>query len=307
MQDHTRSSQLPALVHSPAELELFLVEMLPTLLDRTTAQTRRFLRETNQWSDDIEHEKLALRWGYELVERFLANQPAEFPYRPTLLLDSFIAGFLSQSDPFCYHRDLCTSLGRFIDGLFSRAVISRDALTALFHHLYGFGPTQVIQLLGVGAEDNQRIYKNFERWRRTGWQRSMAEIGIGDEDLFDLEERLRRAPISINKEADHLVGLLEAHYRKSEPDHSHCRSRQEWEELFLEDYGHDYRLWHLALCRGCLGVVYSFRHRPAVQTEPLQIALRLRPWQRRSLVETVAARGHNGTPQRARRLSAAAH
>jgi hypothetical protein len=307
MLDHTNSSQLATLVSSPEDLQVFLADMLPKLLDRATVQTRRFLRDTSQWIDDIEHEKLALRWGYELVERFIANEPVEFPYRPTLLFDSFIAKFLSQSDPFCYHPDLCSELGQFLDGLFSRAVVSRDALTALFHHLYGFGPAQVIQLLGLGAEDNQRIYKNFERWRRTGWQRTMMEIGISDEDLVELDETSRRSPISANKEADHVVRLIQPHYRRSEPDHARCKSSQEWEELFREDYGHDYRLWHLALCFDCLNMVYPLRHPAPAQREPLQIGLRLRPWQRRPLTRTVTPRGQNGTPERTRRLSAAAH
>ena len=57
---------------------------LPELLDRATSQTKRFLRETSQWGDDITHEKLALRWGYELVERFVVFRRTEVSLPPVL-------------------------------------------------------------------------------------------------------------------------------------------------------------------------------------------------------------------------------
>ena len=174
------------------DFDRLTADALPNLLDRATTHTRRFLRETGQWADDISHEKLALRWGYEFMERFLVCGRAEVPCRPFLLLDSLIAKYFSQAEPLCYHQGLLSPLGRFLDGLTSRAVVSRDALMALFYHLYGFGQGQVVKVLGLGAAESQRVYKNFERWRRTGWERAMTEIGITDEDLQEIEVRSQR-------------------------------------------------------------------------------------------------------------------
>src|SRR5436853_235480 len=198
----SRSQPVPE-ARSPAEMAALVVTTVeefdrmaaqtqPDLLERATSHTRRFLRETGQWSDDISHEKLALRWGYEFLERFLVCGRAEVPCRPFLLLDSLVAKYFSQAEPLCYHEGLLSPLGRFLDGLTSRAVVSRDALMALFYHLYGFGQGQVVKVLGLGAAESQRVYKNFERWRRTGWQRAMTEIGMTDEDLREIEDQKRR-------------------------------------------------------------------------------------------------------------------
>ena len=67
----TASARLNNVVTTEREFDDLVTKSLPELLDRATSQTKRFLRETNQWGDDITHEKLALRWGYELVERFV--------------------------------------------------------------------------------------------------------------------------------------------------------------------------------------------------------------------------------------------
>src|SRR5207249_10035292 len=95
-----------------------------------------------------------------------------FPYT-TLFRSSIIAKYFSQPEPLCYHKDLLSPLGRFLEGMTSRAVVSRDALMALFYHLYGFGQGQVVRILGLGIVESQRVYKNFERWRQTGWQRAV--------------------------------------------------------------------------------------------------------------------------------------
>jgi hypothetical protein len=108
-------------------------------------------------------------------KRFVVFGRTEVPCRPFFLLDSLIAKSFSQPDPLCYHKELLTPVGRFLDGLASRAVVSRDALIALFYHFYGFSQAHVVKLLGFGQAESQRVYKNFERWRQTGWQRTMNE------------------------------------------------------------------------------------------------------------------------------------
>lgn len=303
------STRLTALVETATEFDQVMAAALPELLDRATAQTRRFLRETDQWVDDITHEKLALRWGYELLERFLVYGRTEVPCRPGFLLESFIAKYLSQPEPLCYHEDLCSPLGRFIDGLTARAVVSRDALMALFHHLYGLGQGQVVRLLGFGSEEAQRVYKNFERWRRTGWQRTMTEIGMAEDQLCQLEEACHRNPVQFNKDATELVRLIQTHYRKSEPEHFPCRKRQEWAELFEDNYAHDYRVWHLALCCDCLAEVFGLRQHVLPGISALQVDLQVRPLQRRGLLLLFNSQGrHNGLPGRTtRRVSARSH
>ena len=66
------STRLRTLVTTAEEFDCVTAEALEDLLDHAAAQTRRFLRDTGEWMDDVGHEKLALRWGYELLERFLA-------------------------------------------------------------------------------------------------------------------------------------------------------------------------------------------------------------------------------------------
>src|SRR5512132_321631 len=224
---------MAALVVTTVEdFDRMAVQTQSDLLERATSYTRRFLRETGQWTDDISHEKLALRWGYEFLERFLVSGRTEVPCRPFLLLDSLIAKHFSQCEPLCYHQGLLSPLGRFLDGLTSRAVVSRDALMALFYHFYGFGQGQVVRVLGLGPAESQRVYKNFERWRRTGWQRAIAEIGFTEEELAQIEKQKSRAPEQFNQEATQLLTSVQGHYRKSEPQHFSCLNRQQWSELF---------------------------------------------------------------------------
>ena len=73
------TARLSQLVMTVDEYERLMTGALPHLLNHATTQTRRFLRETGQWGDDVCHEKLALRWGYELVERFLMYGRTEIP------------------------------------------------------------------------------------------------------------------------------------------------------------------------------------------------------------------------------------
>ena len=81
-------SRLEEVVSTSDEFDQVVSRALPVLLDRATGYTKRFLRETGQWNDDIEHEKFALRWGSEYLERFLVCGRSEVPCRPLFLFDS---------------------------------------------------------------------------------------------------------------------------------------------------------------------------------------------------------------------------
>ncbi|MDH5496843.1 MAG: hypothetical protein OEY12_05250 [Nitrospira sp.] len=80
MADHTVTvSRLEEVVSTADEFDRVVSQALPVLLDRATGYTKRFLRETGQWNDDIEHEKFALRWGSEYLERFMVCGRSEVP------------------------------------------------------------------------------------------------------------------------------------------------------------------------------------------------------------------------------------
>lgn len=273
-------SRLSGLVGTAEEFDHVARESLPELLERATLHTKRFLKETGQWQNDVTHEKLALRWGYELVERFLVCGRTDVPCRPLFLLESLVAKYYSQPHPLCYHQDLLSPLGRFLDALASRAVVSRDALMALFYHLYGLRQGQVVRLLGFGAAESQRIYKNFERWRQTGWQRTMEELGVSTDDLAIIEEQKQRQPEVLNNDVLRLVKILQAHYRKSEPEHYPCLSRDQWVDLFRQDYGYDYRVWHLAFCQECFSEVVQARASVLDGQGRVSIDLQIRPLQK---------------------------
>lgn len=110
------------IVFSEEEFDRYIAESFPQLLNRATMQTRSFLRETGQWENDIVHNKMAQRWGYELLERFILSARRDVPCRPIHLLDSYVFRFYSQARASLAHDDLGTPICRFLDGLFSRAV-----------------------------------------------------------------------------------------------------------------------------------------------------------------------------------------
>ncbi len=238
--------QLGALVETPEEFDRVMQPWLTKLLDEAARHTRRFLRETGRWTPDSVHEKLVLRWAYELVERFLVYGRTEVPCRPLFLFEGYVGEFLSRPDPFCYHPSLLSPLGRFLEGLLARAVLSRDALTALFYHLYGWRQVQVVRILGLGSAESQRVYKSYERWRQGGWQRMLDTAGLSETDLASLEHAQQRGQEVFLAEAAQLAGLLQTHYRKSEPEHYPCLTRSQWSDLYRQGYGFDYRGWHLA-------------------------------------------------------------
>jgi hypothetical protein len=273
----TTLGRLEEVVSTTEEFDRVVSQALPILLDRAAGYTKRFLRETGQWNDDMAHEKFVLRWGAEYLERFLVCGRSEVPCRPLFLLDSLVARQHSRSEPFCYHPDLLTPLGRFLDGLVARAVISRDALIALYHHCYGLGPGEVIAAAGLNGSESQRIYKNFRRWRDSGWQRTMDEIGMTDAELKDLSGQQQRHRQRFNSEAERIIRLAQAHYRKSEPDHYPCLSRGRWEEMFSQGYGCDYRMWHLALCLDCMQTTWGLGSNGATAVEKPRVELHVRP------------------------------
>ncbi len=280
MGDRTVTARrLDEVVSTGEEFDLVVSQALPLLLDRAVAYTKRYLREIGQWSDDVAHEKFVLRWKAEFLERFLVCGRSEVPCRPLFLLDSLVARQHSRPDPFCYHPDLMTPLGRFLDGLAARAVISRDALVALYYHCYGLGPGEVIVATGLNGSESQRIYKNFKRWRESGWQRTMNEIGLTEGELAEIGNVQQRHRQRFNGEADRLLRIVQGHYRKSEPDHYPCLSRCQWEDMFHAGYGGDYRIWHLALCVDCLQATWGLgiSSNGTAGFEKPRVELRVRP------------------------------
>lgn len=267
---------LDQVVTTAEEFDRVASQALPLLLDRAVGYTKQFLRETGQWSDDVAHEKFVLRWGAEYLEQFLVTGRSEAPCRPLFLLDALVARQHSRPDPFCYHPDLLTPLGRLLDGLVGRASISRDALIALYHHCYGLGPGQVIAVVGLNGSEGQRIYKNFQRWRESGWQRTMDDAGITDAEVRELCEQQQRHRQRFNGDAERMLRVAQAHYRKSEPDHYPCLSRRQWEEMYAEGYGVEYRIWHLAQCLDCLQTVWDFGPGGAGAGEKPRVALQIK-------------------------------
>jgi hypothetical protein len=246
-------------VTNEEEFDKCIGELFYELLDRATAHTRRFLRETGQWQNDTVHEKLAQRWGYELLERFMINARCDVPCRPVHLFDSFISRYYSQPDSCLTSQFVGSPICRFLDGLFSRAVHSRDATVAIFYHLYGLGQQEVAKILGLGIE-RQRVYKNYLRWRSKGWTSMVEGIGLKDSDISQILEQKRRNPDQFRREIEQVVYTLQSHYRKSEPIYYPCLKRSEWKDLYEQGVGFDYKGWHLPFCQACFTEVCNLRH-----------------------------------------------
>jgi len=269
--------RLEQVVLTAEEFDRVVSHALPILLDRAATYTKRFLRETGQWSDDVAHEKFVLRWGAEYLEQFLVCGRSEVPCRPLFLLESMVAKQHSRPEPFCYHPDLLTPLGRLIDGLVGRAAISRDALIALYHHCYGFGPGQVITVLRLNGSESPRIYKNVQRWRDSGWKRTLEHIGLTEAELEGLTAQQQQQRHRFNRDAEHMLRVAQAHYRKSEPDHDPCLSRHQWADMFRQGYGIEYRIWHLALCLDCLHTAWNVGLDGASAIDKPHVVLQLQP------------------------------
>ncbi|WP_447968147.1 hypothetical protein [Nitrospira sp. M1] len=266
-----------AIINTEEEYDQFVETSMSMLLERASNYSKKILKETNEWTENVSHEKLVLRLGYELVERFLIHARNEIPCRPTLLLDSYVAKHFSQPDSFVYNNKPSTELEAFIDGLASKAVVSRDALIAQFTHFYALTPSQVIKLLGLAEEQSQRIYKNFTRWRQSGWHRTMKEIGLTLPKIISLEQQLKDEPQVVSQKAKDLLEQSQSHYRKSEPEHYPCQTKEQWGEMFVEGYGQDYRIWHLPMCFSCLSMVYSSTIDGEHSEESLKMNLHIQP------------------------------
>ena len=278
MPDRTTAlERLQEVVSTAEEFDRVVSQALPILLDRAASCTKRFLRETGQWSDDIAHEKFVLRWGAEYLEQFFVCGRSEVPCRPLFLLDSMVAKQHSRPEPFCYHSDLLTPLGRLIDGLVGRASISRDALIALYHHCYGLGPGQVITVLRLNGSESPRIYKNFQRWRDSGWKRTIENMGITETELQELNDQQQHQRHRFNSAAERMLRFTQTHYRKSEPDHYPCLSQHQWEDMFRQGYGIEYRIWHLALCLECLHTAWDLGHDGTSTIDKPHVVLQLQP------------------------------
>ncbi len=273
----TQNPATDLIINTEEEYDQFIRASMPMLLERASTYSKKILRETDDWTENVSHEKLALRLGYELVERFLLYARTEIPCRPTLLLDSYVAKYFSQPTSFVPNNKPGTALETFIDGLASKAVVSRDALIAQFTHFYALTPSQVIKLLGLAEEQSQRIYKNFTRWRRAGWNQTMKEIGLTLPQITNLEQQLESEPHIVSQTAKELLVQFQSHYRKSEPDHYPCQTKDQWEEMFMDGHGQDYRVWHLAMCFPCLSKVYSSTIEGELSEEPLKMNLHIQP------------------------------
>lgn len=259
------------IVSSRKEFDRLVDTALSYLLEYSTRQTKRFLRDVGKWENNIVHEKLAQRWAYEVVERFITIGRTELPCRPFPLFESIIFQHWSRPRP-CevLPEESGSPLSRFINGLLSRAVHSRDAMNATFYHLYGLTQQEVTTLLGLGSVESQRVYKNFTRWRSHGWQRMVEETGLKAREFQQIRQQQLLDPRRFRADVMRTLSILQPHYRKSEPSFYPCLSAAQWEELYAQDYGRDYRGWHLPFCHGCLGEVWKMRHgNPASEGFPV--------------------------------------
>jgi hypothetical protein len=257
----TLTPSINCVVYSPDEFEQFVPANFSHLLERSSGVIRRILQDMGQWSDNTAHEKLLIRRSFDLIERFAEYGPSQFPCRPTLLLDGFICDFFGRAQ--ALHDTIIANpiLYRFLDGLLTRAVVSRDALICLFYHWYGMKPVEVGFLLGLEEGQMQRIYKNFARWRQKGWSQAMEEMGLSARELQSLEESQERNPEYFKEQVrEHLEALL-PFYRKSEPPYYPCLETKSWHEMFNEGYGFDYRMWHIPLCLSCMNAIAQFGDR----------------------------------------------
>ena len=217
---------------------------------------------------------MATRWAYEALEQFLSSNSAEIPIRPLPLFDSFVARHYSRADAVPFSGETPTPLSSFLNTLFSRAVHSRDALIAVFYHLYGLGQQPVGRILGLGPVQLDRVYKNYRRWREVGWPLMIQEAKLGESVLAQLA---RLAPAHLQREAVRIIPRLQKHYRKSEPLYYPCRTQSEWRSIYVDDCAHDYRGWHLAFCFPCLKDLCRAKTVSGVGLDTLAINIRLQP------------------------------
>jgi hypothetical protein len=105
----------------------------------------------------------------------------------------------------------------------------------------------------------------------------MDEIGLTKTELAELTSQQQRQRQRFNGEAERLIRVAQAHYRKSEPDHYPCLSRSQWREMFTQGYGCDYRIWHLALCLDCMQTAWGLGSNGSLTEEKPRLELLVRP------------------------------
>ena len=265
----TLNTSCNEVITSSEEFKRFLPSHYSTLLERSSSLIRRILQDMGQWADNTAHEKLLLRLSFDLLERFIEYCPTQLPGRPAFLLDGFIADYFAKPQETPASSASNPLLYRFLDGLLKRAVVSRDALICLFYHLYGMKPVEVSFLLGLEDGQTQRIYKNFARWRQSGWQQATEEVLLSSRDMQSLMEDQVSQPHSFDTEVRRHLETLLPFYRKSDPPYYPCLSLEKWQDMFREGYGFDYRMWHLPLCLSCMESIRalgdSFLLNPAIE------------------------------------------
>ena len=150
-------------------------------------------------------------------------------------------------------------IGPILAGVLAMAATSDTIMQGVFLLvIYSAGLAIPFLLTAAGINRFLRFYKNFRRWRESGWQRAMDDMGVSDAMIQRLCDQEEQYPQQFNAEAERILRVAQAHYRKSEPDHSRCLSAREWEQMYREGYGFEYRIWHLAQCLDCLCTVWDF-------------------------------------------------
>ena len=254
----TLSPLSTCIITNSEEFKQFVPSNISYLLERSSGRIRQILQDMGQWADNASHEKLLLRLSFDLVERFIEFCPSQLPCRPALLLDSFISEFFGRPQDSQASSASNPVLYRFLDGLLNRAVLSRDALISLFHHFYGMKPVEVGFLLGLEEGQMQRIYKNFVRWRQSGWYQAVEDGGLTDQEMQSLREDQIKNPIKFNGQVRENLEILLPFYRKSDPPYYPCLEDHKWHEMLSENYGLDYRMWHFPLCVSCMHAIAQY-------------------------------------------------
>jgi hypothetical protein len=102
-------------------------------------------------------------------------------------------------------------------------------------------------------------------------------MGITEAELEGLNEQQQHQRHRFNRDAERMLSFAQAHYRKSEPDHYPCLSWHQWEDMFRQGYGIEYRIWHLALCRDCLQTAWDLGLDGASAIDVPRVVLQLQP------------------------------
>ena len=244
------------MIHSADEFKDCATVNLAYFIERASKVMRPIFQVDGKSISNVAHEKLLLRLSFDLVESFIEYCPSQLPCRPALLLDSFVLNYFGKPhDTINHSKEYHPLIYRLIDGLLSRATLSRDGLICLSYHLYALKPRKIGNCLGLPEDQLQRIYKNFARWRKTGWYHTVEEAGLSASELQEIVDIQADQPKLFQEQVQRILENLLPFYRKSEPPHYPCLSRPQWEEMVSEKCGLDYRMWHLPFCPTCLNMI----------------------------------------------------